>query len=179
MKKRLTPLCIIVLLLPMLLEAQQMEYSIKAEYLERFTRFIEWPADSAAADPKIPFRICVIGKNPFEDYLDAMAEEVRIHGKHVEVRKIERLEDIPDCELLFIPSSEQNRLSSILEKTDSKAILTVSDTPGFAEKGVLINFFQTDSKIRFEINTDAVKRSMLRFSSRLLALGKRIKEEAK
>src|SRR5262245_24784206 len=135
MKKRFTSLCIALILLLMSpnVQAQQMEYSIKAEYLERFTRFIEWPADSSASDPEIPFRICVIGKNPFGQYLEEMAEEVRIHGKHVEVREIQRIEDIPACELLFIPASEESRLGFILEQTEGKAILTVSDTPGFAE----------------------------------------------
>ena len=168
---------ILLLLVPAVVSAQQMEYSIKAEYLERFTRFIEWPADSPASDPKVPFRICVIGKNPFGDYLRNMGEEVRIRGKHVDILEIQNLQRISSCELLFIPASEKFRLQSILEQTDGKAILTVSDSPGFAQMGVLINLYFSDSRIRFEINPDAVKRSGFRFSSLLMALGRLVGDE--
>jgi len=53
-----------------------------------------------------------------------------------------------------------------------KPILTVGDTTGFAEKGVLINLYQEERLMQFEVNLPAVKRSKLTFSSKLLRLAR-------
>ena len=42
--------------------AQVPEYALKAEFLERFTRFVDWPGEH---DPRSPFVIGVYGSNPF------------------------------------------------------------------------------------------------------------------
>ncbi|HHJ53866.1 MAG TPA: YfiR family protein, partial [Caldithrix abyssi] len=49
---------------------------------------------------------------------------------------------------------------------------TISDTPGFAKKGVMVNFYDWKGFIRFEINKKAVESSNLKFSSRLLRLAR-------
>ena len=157
--------------------AQDMEYRIKAEFLERFTRFIEWPADSTVSDTRIPFHVCVIGKNPFGVYLEEMAEDVKIRSKYAEVLEIENTDRVGACDLLFIPSSESERLQEILEKTADQPILTVGDSQGFSKRGVLINFLKKGNRIQFEVNSAAAKKSRLRFSSRLMALAVQQEEE--
>lgn len=158
--------------------AQDREYQIKAEFLERFTRFIEWPADSPVSDPSSPFTICVIGENPYGTYLQDLADVERIHKKQIEVREISSVAEISSCNLLFISKSAKAALTSILNFTGEKPILTVSDTPGFAGRGVLINFYEDLGYVRFEINPGAAQRSGLRFSSRLLKLGRLIKTDS-
>jgi hypothetical protein len=74
--------------------------------------------------------------------------------------------------MLFIASSAAEILSEILSNTRDKPILTVSDTNGFAAKGVLINFFLAGDKIKFEINEKAVHESGLVMSYRLLNLAR-------
>jgi hypothetical protein len=65
----------------------------------------------------------------------------------------------------------------ILSCTGNKPILTVSDTKGFAEKGVLINFYMMGDKIKFEINEKAVHESGLVMSYRLLNLARIVHQE--
>jgi len=50
--------------------------------------------------------------------------------------------------------------------------LTIGDTKGFAQQGVIINFYIKDEKVRFEINVDAAKRANLKISAKLLRLAK-------
>lgn len=166
-------LVILFLAAPHLSLAQDFEYKVKAEFLERFTRFIEWPDDSPFKDPDKSFCICVTGKNPFGSYLKELASQVKIKGKAVEIHEIDQLPaELPQCQILFIAKSEKDKLADILKLTDGKPILTVGDTDGFAEDGVLMNFFTTGSYIRFEVNIDRAERSKLKFSSRLLKLAK-------
>ena len=153
---------------------QTREYQIKAEFLERFTRFIEWPADSDVSNVSLPFSICIIGKNPYGSYLKDLAGTLKIQNKTIVLSEASSVEQLGTCNLLFISNSEKSRLNSILNYTREKPILTVSDSPGFGEAGVLINFYETEGYVRFEINTGAVERSRLRFSSRLFKLGRLI-----
>jgi hypothetical protein len=168
-------LVILFIAAPHLCPAQGLEYKVKAEFLERFTRFIEWPADSGLNNSDKAFCICVTGKNPFGSYLEDMAAQVKIKGKPVEIHQIEQLTaELPKCQILFIARSEKDRLADILKLTQDKPILTVGDTNGFAADGVLVNFFSSGSYIRFEVNIDRAEKSKLKFSSRLLKLAKLI-----
>lgn len=157
-----------------IVSSQDREYQIKAEFLERFTRFIEWPADPAVSNPSNQFILCIIGKDPFGPYLTELATAVKIQNKQILLRNIDSTKEIEPCNLLFISNSEKLNLPYILNHTRAKPILTVGDSPGFGERGVLINFYQADAFIRFEINRSAVEQSRLRFSSRLLKLGRLI-----
>jgi hypothetical protein len=53
---------------------------------------------------------------------------------------------------------------------DGSYILTIGDTKGFGESGVMINFLTKENKVRFEINLAAARRAGLKISSKLLSL---------
>ena len=63
-------------------------------------------------------------------------------------------------------------LPRILSHTDSKPILTIGDTNGYAAAGVLINFYTSGETVRFEMNESAIERSGLKVSARLLKLAR-------
>ena len=149
--------------------AQVEEYELKAEFVERFTRFIDWPP-SSLNDAR--FVIAVIGKDPFGPHLREIAKERRIKGKEVLVRNVEDPADLAGAHIVFISASEKPNLARILAVTANRPVLTIADSEGFGSSGVLINFYSADDKIRFEINESAVNRSGLRLSSRLLKLAR-------
>lgn len=152
---------------------QEQEYqTLKAVWLERFTRFIEWPDSSDVSDPSAPFIVAVIGENPFGPILGRAYAEQKIKNKKVEILYISTPDEIADCHLLFISSSGKNNLPEILSRTRNKPILTVGDTEGFAQKKVLINFYLSGKKVKFEINEKAVDESGLVMSYMLLGLAR-------
>lgn len=154
------------------LPGQEKEYTVKAVFLEKFTRFVNWPEASGMADTSKPFVIAIIGENPFDPPLEQLYARQKIRGKKVEIRHLAGLNAISDCHLLFIATSMKTRLPGILDATRNKPILTVGDTEGFAEPGVLINFYFADDKIRFEINESAVQASPLSMSYLLIQVAK-------
>jgi hypothetical protein len=143
------------------------EYELKAEFLSRFAAFIEWPQ---SGEPRA-FTIGVIGRNPFNGYLEKVAAR-KIRNRTVSIRYITGLPEIEGCDIVFICASEKSRLPAILAHTESRPILTVADSNGFAAAGVLINFYTTGDTVRFEINEAAVEKSGLRVSSKLFKLAK-------
>lgn len=158
--------------MPLSAVAQQSEYTIKAVFLEHFTRFVEWPESFEITDTSYPFYVAVIGENPFGSILDQVYADQKIKNREVEIQYISTLDEISDCHILFISSSNKKILPEILSRTRDKPILTVSDTNGFAENGVLINFYLDGNKIKFEINERAVHESGLVMSYRLLSLAR-------
>lgn len=169
-----TAIIILLLLFPSAfnLAAQPAEYNIKAVFLERFTRFIDWPENTEINDPDKPFIIGVIGDNPFGSILEEVYANQKIKNKKVEIIYINDINRISGCQMLFISGSKENELNNILSYTRNKPIITVGDTRNFAESGVLINFFLEKNHIRFEINESAVKKTGLIMSYHLLKAAK-------
>ena len=166
----------IMMVFPSIINAQAHEYTIKAIFLERFTRFVEWPEESLALDTSQPFIIGIIGDTPLKYIVKEIYSSQKIKDKEVKIHFISNnIKEIKKCHLLFITKSQEKNLSKILSYTSNKPILTVSDTDGFADKGVLINFYIQENKVRFEINKSAVKKSGLYMSHMLYKLAKVIK----
>ena len=148
--------------------SQTSNHVLKAVYLEKFSRFVTWPEESLMNDPNEPFVISVIGNTPLYKNLIQIYAIQKINNKSVVIKKISNLYEIENCHILVIAESERKNLQNIITLTKNLPILTISDSPTFAEKGVLINFTEEKNKLRFEINETAVLNSPLQMSFYLL-----------
>ncbi len=147
------------------------EHELKAVYLERITRFIEWPADHEINSSATRFVVGVIGVDPFGGALTSIFSRQQIKGKPVEVRRIRNPGDlaaVAATHLLFIGKLDESYLPKILTTARDRSVLTVSDTPGFGDLGVMVNFFAAGEHLRFEINPAPVRRAGLDMSYVLL-----------
>lgn len=151
------------------------EYEMKAIYLFNFLRFASWP-ETIFDKPQSPLVIGIYGKDPFGSLLDNIICKKNIRKHPVEIKRMKYLKDIKSCHLLFISSSERKRLSLILKKVEKSCILTVSDIENFREQGGMIGFIVKKDKLRFEINYDAVNKSEIKLSSKLLSLAENKKK---
>ncbi len=155
------------------LDSNPGEYEVKAAFLLNFINFVEWPQDGLAHSPV--YTICVLGNNPFGTALRTIQDKVTA-GKRVVTRVCKNLQDTRSCHMLFVSSSEKDRLGSILEETNNLGILTVGDMKGFAHAGGIIQFVIEENKVRFIVNVDAANRSKIRISSKLLRLARIFRE---
>jgi len=71
-----------------------------------------------------------------------------------------------------VSSSEKAHTDEVLEFVKWLPILTIGETPGFAERGGVIRFTVEDNRVRFEVSVDAAHNANLNISSRLLTLAK-------
>lgn len=142
------------------------EYEIKAAFIYNFAKFVDWPP---SLSPEIS--LCILGK----DYFAGAFEEIQgkpVGGKKFTARRIAAPGEAKSCAILFISSSEKENLDRILGAVKGFNLLTVGDTEGFAQQGVVINLYLEGGKVRFEINLEAVRSTGLRMSSKLLQLGR-------
>lgn len=143
------------------------EYEVKALFLFNFTRFVEWPA-SAFPEPGSPVIIGVLGADPFGDGLDEVVRGEKIDGRPLLVRRFRRVEDVGECQVLFVSASEANRLPQILEALKGRSILTVGDSADFASSGGMIHLMNNKNRIQLRINLAATEAARLTLSSNLL-----------
>lgn len=145
------------------------EYQVKAAFLYNFAKFVEWPSHSGT------LQVCIIGDDPFGRDIEYI-EGKTAGGKRLSVKRIGSIQGIKHCGALFISSSESERLGYIIGAVEGSHILTVGDTAGYAERGVIINLYEEQGKVRFEINREAADRSGLKLSSKLLGLAKIVQD---
>lgn len=147
------------------------EYQVKAAFLFSFAKFVEWPAE-AFLNEKTPITLCVFGHDPFGGALDEIVRGEAINHREVLVRRINELPGLNSCQLIFVGNREDKRLSELLNSLRGASVLLVGETEGDAEAGMVIQFFSEGNQLRFAVNVDAMQRTKLSVSSKLLALAK-------
>jgi len=151
------------------------EYEVKAAYLYNFGRFVRWPADVPTAQDN-SFPICVLGQDPFGATLDSTLVGETLAGKPVVVKRISRAQDVGDCRIMFISSTEENHLKQILGALEKTLVLTVSDMPDFSRRGGMIQFVLEGGKVRFEINLASAEAARLIVSAELLKVAATVRK---
>ncbi len=148
------------------------EYEVKAAYLYNFGRFVKWPKATGRADS---FDICVLGQDPFGRSLGSTLAGQTIEGARVLARRISKPLEAADCRIVFISSSTQDQLASILADVEKMSVLTVGDMPEFTRRGGMIQFVLEGNKVRFEVNLVTAERAGLNLSSQLLRIATHVK----
>ncbi len=143
------------------------EYQIKAVFLFNFTQFVEWPA-SAFNNDTDPLVIGIIGKDPFERFIDQAVEGEKKESHPLEIRRYRDVGDIGNCHIIFINSGDANDVGKVLSTLNNRSVLTVSDAQNFAASGGMVRFFTHENKIRLQINLRAARAAGLTISSKLL-----------
>lgn len=153
------------------------EYAVKAAFIEKLTHFVDWPANSQLSDPQHVFKLCVIGKNPFGGSLQKLAGLTKIKGKEIVFLNISVSQDIQGCDLLFVSNRSHQPVSEILAETKNLPVLSISDIPGFAQSGGLVNFYTDKGRLRFEVNLGKAKAAGFIINPRFLKLARIVNKE--
>jgi len=152
------------------------EYQIKAAFLYNFTKFVEWPTDRFV-DDRTPIMLCVIGKDPFGATLEDTVTGKTVKGRKIDIRRIDNVDDLDACHLLFVGLSEPERLRQIVASSHGASVLTVGDMDDFVEFGGVIGLIKRANKIQFEINLVAAKQARLKLDLKLLRLASSVKKK--
>jgi hypothetical protein len=164
--------CILLCLLaftPWRTHAQSKEYQIKAAFLFNFAQFVDWPT-TAFTNTEAQFCIGILGDDPFGTVLDEMVQGEKVNGHPLVIQRYLNVQDVKDCQILFICRSESEQTEQIVAGLKGKNILTVSDIEGFTKSGGIIQFTTEQNKIHLRISMEAAKNANLTISSKLLRL---------
>jgi hypothetical protein len=152
------------------LRAQDLEYKVKAGFLYNFLSFIEWTASPPASTA--PFRVCVIGADPFGPILDDMMKGERVGQRPIEVSRPADEEAAASCQVVFVARTYDARLPTIVRMAAGKGVLIVGESAKVLPACGSIAFVQESDRLRFDVNINALRRQGLRASSKLLRVAR-------
>src|SRR3954452_12923402 len=132
------------------------EYAVKAAFIYNFAQFTQWPAE-AFASPDSVFVIGLLGDDPFDGALDKAVAGKTVSGHPMTVKRVTNVAEAGGCAVLFIPVTQEGRVTDVLNAVVEKPVLTVGETDNFPWSGGVIRFVTEDNKVRFEINPEAAE----------------------
>jgi YfiR/HmsC-like len=150
---------------------QRREYNVKVATIYGCCRHVTWPKE-AFPGPNSPLIIAVYGDSAITPGLKALAATKTMHGRPIEIRQYQKVENTADCHILFvskkIPAQDWPEIS---KATRQKPILIVGEQRGFNGQCGVVNFFIHDGRVRFELNTKVAQNRGLLLTAQLLSLG--------
>jgi hypothetical protein len=145
---------------------------VKAGYILNLVRLTEWP-ESAFEDEDDPINIYVVGADAMTGYLRSLIRDERVNGRRLVLHALEERQMEPSlgrAHLLYIGRTEQSRLGPLVSAASAHPVLTVSDIPGFADRGGMIGLTVRGGRVGLDANMHRIESSSVRISSRVLSL---------
>jgi len=157
-------------------DSSAIEYRAKADYLANFPSFVEWSPE-ALPPVTAPFLVCVFGEFTFGTLLADNPGHSRTGAAYRNSLGTKATGTVA-CQILFVSRSERKRYNQSLDAARGRMVLTVGETPEFLDAGGIVSFSSQPGAIQFDVNLEAANKAHLKISSRLLALARRIVNQA-
>jgi hypothetical protein len=145
---------------------------VKAEFIERFIRFVDWDQKSLGDE----FVACVVGDSPIAPYLTRIAKARKLKDRAASVVQVAPDGALASCHAVLIGAVDRKQLDALLARTAGRPVLTIADAPGAAAAGAIINFYEEDEHVKYEINVRAADDSGLVLRAKLLKLARIVGE---
>lgn len=147
-----------------------LEYEVKAAFVYNFIKFVEWPPDALGA--QAPFRVCLLGEDPFRGRLDQTVRGDTVEGHPITVERLPLDGAAASCHLLFVPRAHANRGGAIARALANAPVLIVGESDGFLRAGGTVNLAVDSGRVRFDVNVGQAAMRRLRISSKLLRVAR-------
>jgi hypothetical protein len=151
--------------------------AIEAVMLRSLARYVTWPP-GAFADAKAPWRICVLGRDPFGEILERSLQGRSEQGRTFTVHRAESFADLPTCQIAFLAISNSAKRRDALAFARDKAVLTVATEPDFLEEGGIVRFRETD-RVEMGVNLDQARAVSLKIQSKMLEVAFEVLDNGK
>ncbi len=99
----------------------------------------------------------------------------RIQGKTISIQILDAGSTGENCDVLYL-NAAQNNHGDLVKHVKHKPVLTISEQPGFAEQGGMIELGNHNNRLTFSINLLAAKASRLNVGFQLLSLARKVIE---
>jgi hypothetical protein len=180
----LVPACALVVLLastahvraqPTAARGQQLinkEPAIKAKFVALQRALWTWPPAAAPA-PGMPFKIGILGNDPFQQGQINHLDQRLAGERDVVVLRFAKVDEYEPCHILVVSKAED--LQPALEQTQGGNVLVIAQAPGAAKQGAVMNLPIVQNRVKMEINLSAAKKASLKPESGLLRIAEIIR----
>lgn len=147
---------------------------VKAAFLRNFTHYVTWPT-GVFSDGRAPWRICILGDDPFGEILDKTLRGRTEQGRPFEILRTEDLSELSRCQIVFVAYKDAAKRRAVLEELGRLPVLTVSDAPDFLREGGIIQF-QVGDRVEMHINLDQSRSASLTIQTKMLEVARDVVE---
>jgi hypothetical protein len=137
-------------------------------------QYVVWPTNTFAT-PAEPWRIGILGMNPFGDLLETNRRDHQVAGRGFEIWRATQLSNLPPCEIIFIAGQDAAQIKDIVTALGSRPVLTVSEHDNFLALGGMIQFAGR-KEVRILIDLDHSRAGRLKISTPLLEIASEVVE---
>ena len=130
----------------------------RAKLVSKFAKHITWPDDVRQSK----FIIAVYKDTEKYEYFRQYFENRAVGGKDIVVSLIEKYSGARDANILYLPSSERNAITSANDNIRSSSILIVTEDSKEPHKSMIdISYNQQKAEINFRVNYTRVNKQEL------------------
>lgn len=144
------------------------EATVKAAYIYNFAKFIQWPDEQRPT-----LRMCVIGTEAVGKTLSGLIGK-SVRNMQIAVRHAVTLEDIPQCDLVFVTLGHAPALGRIRQLVAGYPIVVVSEGTDVLPSGAMLALILSNDKVVFEVDLTAARQLGLQISGKLLQLARKV-----
>jgi len=156
--------CLLLLLLPVSVAAQNDERSVRAAFVFHLTKYVEWP------NLKNELVIGFVGDGTMGETLRKVLDGKNSDGRTLRMLLSPSDEQLQQCDLLYVAYATRGKNRSVLSRLQGKNILTLGETDDFTRDGGMVGLVRDADQIQIQINLVATQSAGFKLSSRVLNL---------
>lgn len=145
--------------------------SVKAAFAYNFVKLTAWP-DARFAGPTSPLQVCVIKGDLMEEPLRASLAGKPAGARMIGVRQVGPDDSFATCHVLYLGTLMAPRYGALMGRAVGKGVLVIDEGAQFSWPDGMIRLYTEQSRMRFEINLEALERARLKVDPRLIRLAK-------
>jgi hypothetical protein len=161
--------CIVLfagLLLCVQVQAQSQE-KVYSHLILNLSRGILWPSAASSGN----FVIGVLEYGPLASELATAVGVLKIGSRKVEIKELASVDDVKECNVLFIPAYKAKALTGVLTRLGTYPTLIITNKMDMAKKGSGVNFLLVDGKLKYEINCKSIEERGMKISASIKGMG--------
>lgn len=167
-------LLVLLLMLAPLAQAQRQapEAELKAAIMVNMLLFVDWPSQGGRAADRLT--LCYLDARPVPLALSQLDGKL-LKGKPLQVVRVDAAA-LAGCHALYLSPPDGASLSRMVSNLPSSGILLMADSPGYLQRGAMINLEIEGGRIVFDIDLKSVRQAGLALSSKALRLARHVLE---
>ncbi|MFA7403584.1 MAG: YfiR family protein [Pelobacteraceae bacterium] len=147
---------------------------VEAAFLRNFARYVTWPSHAFASGSS-PWRVCILGGDPFGAILANTFQGRTEQGRSFEFFWAESIDHLPPCHIVFMAYKDSTKRRAALAALAKRPVLTVGDTPGFLQEGGIVGFHVSD-RVEISVNLDQARSASLKIQTKMLEVSREVVE---
>ena len=144
------------------------EDELRSAIVLSFLRYSAW-SDRVAENS--PLTVGVVGRSSFPQVLRRALEGESANSHPIRVLDLTTAGNPPCCQVIYVATGKSAEIRSALQRTRACRALTIGEDDRFLEYGGAVNLLIVDGHMSFEVSLEALDRSGVEISSKLLRFG--------